>query len=101
MVSIRNNSTVVSDADVAAMAEACKIQLARDFCPLWGHTPWNVTTTVLTNHIQAHIVDDDASVPGALAYHDDQSGKPVIVVMAGTILKAGGTVLSGPLSVSA
>ncbi len=100
MVSVRNDSTVVSDAAVAAMAEACKIQLARDFCPAWGHTKWDVTTTILSNHIQAHIVDDDASVQGALAYHDDESGKPVIVVMAKTILDNNGTVLAGPMSVS-
>lgn len=83
------------------MAEACKTQLVRDFCPKWGYRTWDVTTTVLSNHIQAHIVDDDLSVPGALAYHDDSSGKPVIVVMAKTILDAGGTVLRGSLSVSA
>lgn len=100
MVSVRNDSTVVKNSDVEAMAAACKIQLARDFCPAWGHTKWDVTTTILSDHIQAHIVDDDKSVPGALAYHDDTSGKPVIVVMAKTILDAGGTALKGPLSVS-
>lgn len=102
MVSVRNDWPAgVSDAECAAMAEACHIQLTRDFCPAWGYRTWDVSTTVLSNHIQAHIVKDDAAVPGALAYHDDSSGKPVIVVMGDTILKAGGSVLSGSLSISA
>jgi len=84
---------------VTAMAAAVQHQVVYDFCPAWGRTSTNWKFS-RTGTIQALLVDDDASVPGALAYHDDQNGKPAIVILCKTILDAGGQWLTGGLSVA-
>lgn len=101
MISVYNHCVKVTpppDA-VRLMCAAVQQQVTHDFCPAWGRTPWRVTDQP-GGSVHALLVDDDASVPGALAYHDDVRGKPLMVILCKTILDAGGDWLSGNLSVA-
>lgn len=88
MPSVLNRSTVVTDDECRRMAAACDVQLRVDFCPAWELAPWRVWFD-RGAYIYMVVVDEDKDVPGALAYHDLQDGRPVGVVMAKTCLDAG------------
>lgn len=98
MVSVLNKSTVVSDNDLSKLVELTNFVMARDFAPayerLFGANHWQFVIGG-TNRIKSYIVDRDADVPGALAYHDLRNGKPVAVTMAATILDSGASMF-GP-----
>lgn len=102
-ITVVNNSTVplVRGDEIELIAAACQAQFEYDFGPDWGMArDAYAVTTEPGGDILAMIIDDDPSVPGALAYHDDPNAKPDIVVLAKTIMDNGGTWLDGPLSVS-
>ncbi len=100
-----NDSTIVSDADANAMARAVDYQLKTHVAPSWerlapvmtfcpkGHTPD-------PGSILFHLVDEIPEAPDALGYHDEQGDKPYAKIGCKPVLDNGGTVLTGPLSVS-
>jgi hypothetical protein len=73
-----NQSTHVSDADVASFAEACDIQLSQDVSAAWNiASPLRVSTTPNPNEYQFFFVDTIPEAPNALAYHSvDNRGVP-------------------------
>lgn len=86
-VRIINRSTVVSDAEIAAAAGDLQTQVSHDFAPAWlidaslvaGGPPAgpNPSEWVL-------YVEDDATVSGALGFHEELNGVPTGHVFART-----------------
>jgi len=73
-----NQSTVLSNDDVAQIAEACDRQLQEDVAAAWNiKEPFHVTTTPDASSYPFFFVDSIPEAPGALAYHFVQpSGVP-------------------------
>jgi hypothetical protein len=94
-IAVVNQSTVVTDAQLAPVIEALKIQVVRDFAPEWGCTAKLVRFTaaqaasVPPGYWQIVLFDDSDS-PGALGYHDiTASGQPLGKVFAKTTMADG------------
>lgn len=107
LIAILNQSTLISDTDVATMTEAVATQVQLDAAPLWDRAPAAVvfytdpTTVPPTAHGIA-IVDTIQDEPkGLLGFHtEDEGGKLWGVVPAKPILDNGGQVTIGDWSVS-
>jgi hypothetical protein len=86
-----NQSTLISDADVQDIANACDHQLRNDVGAAWNiNKPQTVTTTPDQSAYPFFMVDDIPEAPGALAYHFVQAnGIPAGKIGVGTTLKAG------------
>lgn len=96
MPSVTNDSTVLTDDEVRTMVAACDKQMKDHYCPAWGMLPWDLWfSTNADGYIHCTIVDEDVNVPDALAYHDYVQGRPIMVVLAKTILDNGGSILGG------
>lgn len=99
MPAVWNKSTIVTDAEVAEIVTACDVQMKRDFAPAHELRAWELVFA-RPKYINIYVVDDEAGVEGALAYHD-YDGRPVGVVLAKTIKDyASGDWLFGPHGVS-
>ncbi len=92
-ISVINESTVLTDADVNPVVAALQQQVTNDFRPIWG-------TDAVLNFIPqgtpapagtwALVVLDDSDQAGALGYHDlTPDGLPLGKVFAASDLKAG------------
>jgi hypothetical protein len=99
-IAVINESTVISNADVAKIVNALLVQYNRDLAPIWslekaafhwipkGHNPaagawWLVFL-------------DDSDQAGALAYHDlTNDGLPISKVFVKTLLSDGASVSVG------
>lgn len=95
-ISLANQSTLFSDKDLPALANALQIQVSRDFFPAWGvdaqifYTPTGKHPTA--NHWVIALLDD-ADQAGALGYHDlSVSGMPLGKAFVRTTLADGGLV---------
>lgn len=105
---VLNQSTVVSDADVATMTEAVNVQCAAHVAPAWDILAPSATFAPDAGdpgswpaHDAVVRVLDDTDVAGALGYHTQfEDGSFAAYVFAATILDGGAGVLTGPLSVA-
>jgi hypothetical protein len=107
LISILNQSTLVSDADAATMTEAIAAQVRLDAAPLWDRAAAAVVFYTDASAIppEAHgiaIVDTIADQPqGVLGFHtEDRGGKLWGVVAAKPELDNGGKTTTGDWSVS-
>ena len=92
-ISVINESTVLTDADVIPVVAALQQQVTNDFRPIWGidaelklvpqGTPAQAGTWAL-------VILDDSDQAGALGYHDlTPDGLPLGKIFAASDLKAG------------
>ena len=107
LIAILNQSTLVSNADAAAMTEAAAAQVRFDAAPIWDRAPVAVVfyTDPSAVPAAAHgiaIVDTIQNQPqGVLGFHtEDQGGKLWGVVAAKPELDNGAQVTTGDWSVS-
>jgi hypothetical protein len=107
LIAILNQSTLVSDADVAKMTQAIAAQVRLDVAPLWDRAPAAVIfyTDPKDVPVAAHgiaLVDTIEDQPkGVLGFHtEDQGGKLWGVVAAQPELQNGGKATTGDWSVS-
>ena len=87
-IAIINESTVLTDAQVAPAVVAIQTQVSRDFAPIYGKTArllfFNKSATIPPEMWQIAILDDSDQA-GALGYHDiTVSGQPLGKVFAKT-----------------
>lgn len=104
-IAIINQTSVLSATQTRKIATALRAQ-ALELAELWERVPAEVRLYASLASIPrgACIIAllDDADQAGVLGYHDvTPDGRSYARVFAKTILDAGGTVLTGPLSVSA
>lgn len=97
LISIHNKSKHINANQLAAIVRAMSIQLSRDVAPIWGQTP---TIEVNGDGAPCYLTDT-ADIDGAYGYHDMVEGGPFMKVFVDPILKDGGEILKGSLSVSA
>lgn len=107
LIAILNQSTLVSNADAAAMTQAVATQVRMDAAPIWDRAPAAVVfyTDPAAVPAEAHgiaIVDTIQDQPqGVLGFHtEDQGGKLWGVVAAKPELDNGGQATTGDWSVS-
>src|SRR5499427_7755283 len=107
LIAILNQSTLVTNADAAAMTQAIASQVRLDAAPLWDRAPAAVVfyTDPAAVPAAAHgiaIVDTIQNQPkGVLGFHtEDQGGKLWGVVAAKPELDNGAQVTTGDWSVS-
>ena len=92
-ISVINESTVLTDAEVTPVVIALQQQVTNDFRPVWGidaelkMIPQGTPATPGTWWL---VILDDSDQAGALGYHDlTPDGLPMGKVFAGSDLKAG------------
>jgi len=92
----KNFSTVLTDAQVAAIIPALQTQCDRDFCPVWKCGAVRLRFAAKTEKLSATAwlmgIYDDADQAGALGYHDvTANGTPLGKVFAKTTIDDGGS----------
>ncbi len=102
---LRRKTDLLTDADVARIANACNIQVIRDLAPVWYLLPRAVRVIGPRDRVptgdQLLELLDASDESGALGYHTELAGDVVWgVVGVGTILDNGGKKFTGSLSVS-
>jgi hypothetical protein len=92
-ISIINESTILTDADIAPVVVALQQQVTSDFRPVWGT---DAELKMIPSGTQPPtgtwwlVILDDSDQAGALGYHDlTPDGLPIGKVFAGSDLKAG------------
>lgn len=105
MITVLNQSTRVTNADVQLMTRACWTQLRDHAAPAWGKVPLPVVYAVDASAAPPGswviAVLDNADQADALGYHDVTSGDVVYgKVFAGPVLDNGGDALTRQLSVA-
>ncbi|MGA7906136.1 MAG: hypothetical protein WCA16_01925 [Candidatus Sulfotelmatobacter sp.] len=92
-ISVINESTVLTDAEVTPVIVALQKQVTNDFRPSWGT---DAELTMVPKNTQPPsgnwwlVILDDSDQAGALGYHDLTSeGLPISKVFAASDLKAG------------
>ncbi len=92
-ISVINESTVLTDADVTPVVAALQQQVTNDFRPIWGTdaelkmVPQGTPAPAGTWEL---VILDDSDQAGALGYHDlTTDGLPLGKVFAASDLKAG------------
>jgi hypothetical protein len=92
-ISVINESTVLTDADVNPVVAALQQQVTNDFRPIWGtDAELNMISqgTQPPNGTWWLVILDDSDQAGALGYHDlTPDGLPMGKVFAASDLKAG------------
>lgn len=101
-INIIDKSTLLNDADFQRMVEACKIQLEQHVAPMWLRGAWKIVVNQPESVGYPIVIVDDPDHAGALGYHTQSPGGKVWGrVFVRPVLAGKGTMLSGPLSVSA
>lgn len=103
IISVVNQSEVVSNHDVARILNAVLHQLRKHVAPIYGLVPMLMMDTQSlrkTDGIMQCFIQDEPDVDNALGYHDDSDGVPYIKVFSSPILRNDGTILNGPNSLS-
>ena len=98
LIAVINQSTLINNNDAQTMCQAIQKQLLLHFCPAYKLQPVKIAFYADAMKVpgyawQISLIDDDASVPGALGYHTEQGDKVIGFVMAKPVLDAGGVVL--------
>lgn len=95
-ISLINQSTALSDAEVRDIATACDAQLQNEVAQAWNiHEPLHVTTTQTATDYPFFLVDTIPEQADALAYHFVQdNGIPAGKIGVQTTLAAGESVSS-------
>jgi hypothetical protein len=92
-ISVINESTVLTDADVVPVVAALQQQVTNDFRPAWGTDAELKMVPKGTQPINGSwwlVILDDSDQAGALGYHDlTPDGLPMGKVFAASDLKAG------------
>jgi hypothetical protein len=106
LIAIIDKSAKVSTADAALMTAACNTQLGLHACPAWNRAPSSVQFFQDETKVPASAwiiaLFDNADQSGALGWHTETpAGRPYGRVFVKPVLEAGGTMLTGELSVSA
>lgn len=92
-IDVVNESTVISDTDVAAIVAALQHQVAYDFRPHWNSGGRLVHARQVGKASWGLVILDDADQAGALGYHDlTATGLPLGKVFARTTQQDGGSV---------
>lgn len=90
-VALTNESTVLTDAQVAAIIPDLQTQVVRDFAPAWGfdaHISFLPKSQPLPDGFWQLVILDDSDQAGALGYHDlTSTGLPMGKVFARTDLQ--------------
>lgn len=99
---LTNHASLMTDAEVQAVANACALQISRDCSPLTGYAPVPVVFTKNpqkgTRVIDVVDVQDD---PQALGWHTSEAGDHIYGVSSvKPVLDHGGGKLTGQLSAS-
>ena len=94
-IAVVNESTVCTDAEVAAWVPALKTQALRDFCPAWGVTPpedvYFTASPAASDWLL--VILDTSDQAGALGYHDlTAAGLPLSKVFAASDKQVGDSV---------
>jgi hypothetical protein len=93
-VQVKNHSTVVADADVKRVVDACNKQIANHFGRVYGieaQCHFASKDTPLSTYDWQLIVVDDADTAGALGYHETTAnGTPIGYCFAKTTRDYGG-----------
>jgi hypothetical protein len=97
-VAIVNQSTLISNTDLETICAAIQIQVDLHFAPAWQIQPVQVKFYADSKQVPnwawtLFVIDSDASVAGALGYHQDASDHPDGYVMCQPILSNGGTTM--------
>lgn len=84
---VQNQSTLVSDRDVAYWTEGCRIQLRDHVCPVWalavpGAAVYPVGTQFPEGTALAALIVDDIGDPGTLGEHGTIGGVPFVLIDA-------------------
>jgi hypothetical protein len=92
-IAVINESTILSDHDVAAAVKAIQIQVVHDFYPIWGLSAgfeFFTRTAALPPSFWQMAILDDADAAGELGYHDiTAANKPLGKVFAKTSIDGG------------
>ncbi|MGF1427283.1 hypothetical protein [Kitasatospora sp. LaBMicrA B282] len=92
-IEVANESTVLTDAEVAAVVPALQAQVHQDFAPVWGVDAdlSSVAAAALSADAWWLVVLDSSDQAGALGYHDlTPNFLPIGKVFAGTTKQNGG-----------
>lgn len=100
LIAVVNESTMVSNADVATMCKAIQIQLDLHAFPAWNMKGGTITfypdkSKVPGHSWMVHILDNP-TVAGALGYHSEDNGKVDAFIFCQPVLSNGGVVLYDP-----
>lgn len=95
-ITLINQSTAITDAEIETIAEACNQQLQNEVATEWGISkPLEVTTKPDPSAYPFFFVDEIPEAPGALAYHFVQdSGVPAGKIGVKVTQQAGDSVSS-------
>jgi len=92
-ISVINESTVLTDADVTPVVAALQQQVTNDFRPIWGidaELKFIPQGTAAPSGTWQLVILDDSDQAGALGYHDlTPDGLPLGKIFAASDLKAG------------
>jgi hypothetical protein len=92
-ISVINESTVLTDADVTPVVVALQQQVTNDFRPIWGidaELKFVPQGTAAPSGTWQLVILDDSDQAGALGYHDlTPDGLPLGKIFAASDLKAG------------
>lgn len=94
VISMYNQAKTPFNADLPSLAIALQTYIDAFVSPIWG-TPAKINATSgPVAGTWSMVFLDDADAPGALAYHDEESGLPVSKVFVHTLAQAGDSVSS-------
>jgi hypothetical protein len=85
-ITTSNQSTMITDAEIASAIAAFQAQYAQDFVPIWGEPAPKTYAFIF--------VDEDPNAPGALGYHDLEGDVPTARILVKTTKQAGISVSS-------
>jgi hypothetical protein len=95
IIVVKNQSTILSDAEIKRVIAALQIQLDRDLCPSWDlgkfHIEFREKTAAILKGERQFIFLDNVGVAGALGYHDvTVNGDAISYVGAKETMMSGG-----------
>src|SRR5690242_19272355 len=105
LIAIVNESTLVKDADVRAIAGIIDGQLRHDVAPAWSRLPPKVYAVRKGVWVPGadtlHLVDEIPEAPDALGYHTEEDDGTIDGRIGATVTLNGGDVFVGSQSIAA
>jgi hypothetical protein len=97
-IAVVNQSAKVANADVNTMCQAIQTQLNLHVFPAWNLKGGAIKFYANPANVPGHawtifVIDNDAQVPGALGFHQEEGDKITGYIMCDPILSNGGTVM--------